>query len=154
MVFTSIGGLIGLALLLGGIAVMLAYAFGREDDGYFNSDRKQRHSSTHAITTEEIDLGEADWTPDQILGDVQIQVESGRAVFVGLGPDEDVDRYLADAVHDELTGFDGDDPEFSLHPAQRRRRHRSSRTSAPPGPRAPASRPSPGTPSSVVGPRW
>ena len=57
MVFASIGGLIGLALLVGGIAVLAAYAFGRDDDGYFNSDRKQLHSATYAITTEDIDLG-------------------------------------------------------------------------------------------------
>src|SRR5512134_2307696 len=70
MVFASIGGLIGLALLIGGIAVMAAYAFGRDDDGYFNSDRKQLDSATFAITSEEIDLGadEADWAPDEILG--------------------------------------------------------------------------------------
>ena len=33
MVFASIGGLIGLALLVGGIAVLVAYAFDRDDDG-------------------------------------------------------------------------------------------------------------------------
>jgi hypothetical protein len=57
MVFASIGGLIGLALLLGGIAMLAAYAFGRDDDGYFTSDREQLRSATYAITTEDIDLG-------------------------------------------------------------------------------------------------
>jgi hypothetical protein len=118
LIFTSIGGLIGLALLLGGIAVMLAYAFGRDDDGYFNSDRKQLQSPAFAVTSEEIDLGEADWAPDEILGDVRIQVDSERPVFVGIGADEDVDAYLRDVSHDELTGFDGDDPEFSPHPGR------------------------------------
>ena len=51
LVFTSIAGLIGLALLLGGIAVLAAYAFGRDDDGYFNTDRKPLRSATFAITT-------------------------------------------------------------------------------------------------------
>src|SRR3954454_5556284 len=69
MVFASIGGLIGLALLVGGIAVLAAYAFDR-DEGYFNSDRKQLESNAYAITTEEIDLGadEFDWAPRGILG--------------------------------------------------------------------------------------
>ena len=58
MVFASIGGLIGLALLVGGIAVIAAYAFGRDDDGYFNSDRHRLESATYAITTEDIDLGQ------------------------------------------------------------------------------------------------
>jgi hypothetical protein len=117
IVFASIGGLIGLALLIGGIAVLAAYAFGRDDDGYFNSDRQQLQSATYAITTEDIDLGadEVDWVPDKILGKIRIQVDSEKPVFVGIGSDEDVDRYLGDVAHDELIGFDGDDPEFNPH---------------------------------------
>jgi hypothetical protein len=117
MVFASIGGLIGLALLVGGIAILAAYAFGRDDDGYFNSDRKQIDSATYAITTEDIDLGadEVDWAPDGILGKVRVQVEGDKPVFVGIGPDADVDRYLGSVAHDELIDFDGDDPELVLH---------------------------------------
>jgi hypothetical protein len=116
MVFASIGGLIGLALLLGGIAVLAAYAFGR-DDGYFNSDRKPLRSATYAITTENIDLGanEFDWAPDKILGNVRIQVQADRPVFVGIGSDAKVDRYLGNVVHDELVDFHGGHSEFDLH---------------------------------------
>jgi hypothetical protein len=114
MVFASIGGLIGLALLLGGIAVLAAYAFGRDDDGYFTSDREPLNSATYAITTEDIDLGvdEADWAPDEILGNVRVQVEGEKPVFVGIGSDEDVDRYLGDVARDELIGFHDGDPEL------------------------------------------
>ena len=116
MVFASIGGLIGLALLVGGIAVLAAYAFGR-DDGYFNSDRKPLDSATYAITTEDIDLGadEVDWAPDKILGKIRVQVEGDKPVFVGIGSDADVDRYLGDVAHDELIDFHGGDSEFDLH---------------------------------------
>src|SRR5215204_6340466 len=117
MVFASIGGLIGLALLVGGIAVLVAYALARDDDGYFNSDRRQLESASYAITTEDIDLGvdEVDWAPDEVLGDVRLQVEARGPVFVGIGPDEDVDRYLGDVAHDALIDFHGDDPDFDLH---------------------------------------
>jgi hypothetical protein len=117
IVFASLGGLIGLALLIGGIAVLAGYAFGRDDDGYFTSDRHRLESATYAITTEDIDLGvdEADWAPDKILGNVRIQVNGEKPVFVGIGSDDDVDRYLGDVAHDELTGFDGGDPEFDAH---------------------------------------
>jgi hypothetical protein len=115
-VFAGIGGLIGLVLLVAGLAVLAAYAFGRDDDGYFNSDRKQLESATYAITTQDIDLGvdEVDWVPDEILGNVRIQVDSEKAVFVGIGRDDDVDRYLGDVAHDELIDFDRDIPAFDL----------------------------------------
>ena len=117
IVFTSIGGLIGLGLLVGGIAVLAAYAFGRDDDGYFNSDRHRLESATYAITTEDIDLGadEFDWAPDGVLGNVRVQVDGEKPHFVGIGRDRDVDRYLGDVAHDELTDFEGDDPQLDLH---------------------------------------
>lgn len=120
MIFTSIGGLIGLALLLGGIAVLAAYAFGRDDDGYFTSDRKQIDSGSFAVTTEDIDLGvdEADWAPDRVLGNVRLQVEGEGPVFVGIGVDDDVDRYLGGVAHEELIDFHGDEAE--LDPRQGR----------------------------------
>jgi hypothetical protein len=116
MVFASIGGLIGLALLVGGIAVLAAYLFDR-DDGYFSSDRRQLESATYAITSEDIDLriDEIDWAPDEILGDVRVRVEGQEPVFVGIGRDSDVDRYLGDVARDELVDFDGDEPEFERH---------------------------------------
>jgi hypothetical protein len=117
MVFASIGALIGLTLLAVGIAVMAAYAFGRDDDGYFNSDRHQLRSATYAIITEDIDLGvdEIDWAPDEVLGNIRVRVVGEQPLFVGIGRDGDVDRYLGAVAHDELIGFDGDDPELDRH---------------------------------------
>jgi hypothetical protein len=123
MVFASIGGLIGLALLIGGIAVMAAYAFGRDDDGYFTTDRQRLESATFAISTEDIDLGadEVDWAPDGALGNVRVRVEGTKPVFVGIGRDSDVTRYLRAVAHDELIDFDGDTPQFDLHAGTRPR---------------------------------
>jgi hypothetical protein len=116
MVFASIGGLIGLALLLGGIAVVIAYAFERDDDGYWNTDRHRLESATYAITTQNIDLGAdaIDWAPKGVLGKVRIQVDSRRPVFVGIGPDNRVDQYLGSVSHDQLVDFSGH-PQFELH---------------------------------------
>ena len=117
MVFASIGGLIALALLVGGITVLATYAFGRDDQGYFTTDRQQLQSGAYAITTEDIDLGvdEVGWAPDNLLGNLRVQVDGEKPVFVGIGSDEDVDRYLREVAHDKLIGFDGDDPEFDQH---------------------------------------
>ncbi len=123
VVFASVGGLIGLALLIGGIAVMAAYAFERDDDGYFSTDQHRLESATHAISTEDIDLGEEaiDWAPDEILGDLRIQIEAERPVFVGIGPDAAVDGYLNGVAYDELVDFDDDTPEFEFHDGGRAR---------------------------------
>jgi hypothetical protein len=117
MVFASIGGLIALALLVGGITVLATYAFGRDDQGYFTTDRQQLQSGAYAITTEDIDLGvdEVGWAPDKLLGNLRVQVDGEKPLFVGVGSDDDVERYLREVAHDELIGFDGDDPELDKH---------------------------------------
>jgi hypothetical protein len=115
--FASIGGLIGLALLLGGGAAVAGHAFDRDDDGYLNSDRQRLESAAYAVTSKDIDLGvgELDWAPDGILGEVRMQVEGDSPVFVGIGRREDVQRYLGDIAHDELIEFDGEDSELHAH---------------------------------------
>ncbi len=117
-IFATVGGLIGLALLIGGIAVLAAYAFGRDDDGYFTSDRETLETTAFAIATDEIDLGvdAADWAPDEILGDVRIRAEGGAPIFIGIGSDADVGRYLGGVAHDVLTDFEGGEPQ--LEPQQ------------------------------------
>jgi hypothetical protein len=111
--FAAIGGLIGLAL----IGAAIAFFAADRDDGYFTSDRHRLESATYAIATEEIDLGvdEVAWAPDGLLADARVRIDGDKAVFVGIGRDSDVDRYLADVAHDELIGFDGDDAELDRH---------------------------------------
>lgn len=112
LVFAGVGGLVGLVLLAGGIAVLVGYA--DRDDGYFTSDRQGLESATYAIASESIDLGadEIDWAPTGILGEVRVRVEGDEPVFVGIGRDRDVDRYLGDVASDELIGFDGNEAEL------------------------------------------
>ena len=143
MVFASIGGLIGLALLVGGIAVLAAYGFARDDDGYFTSDREQLESATYAITSEEIDLGADadDWAPEGLLGEVRIRVESAKPVFIGIGPDVDVARYLGRVAYDQLTDFDDGDAQFDLHQGGKPRTPQGNRISGSPRPKAAVSRP-------------
>jgi hypothetical protein len=83
--FATVAGLLGLALMLGGGAAIAGHAFERDDGGYVNSDRQKLESTAYAITSDDIDLGvgELDWAPDGILGEVRVQVASDSPVFVG-----------------------------------------------------------------------
>lgn len=106
VVLGSIVSLIGLALALGGVALVLAHAFARDSDGYYGTDTERLATSTYAITVEDIDLGSrvADVIPKDVLGRVRIRVQrsGGRPVFVGIGPDREVDAYLRGVAHAEV----------------------------------------------------
>jgi hypothetical protein len=117
IVLGAISGLIGLALVAGGLALLMFDVAGQDDDGYFTSPSYPLSTDGYAITSEDIDLRvEADpagWVPD--FGDLQARVSvvpegPSDEVFVGIGPKEDVDRYLGGVGHDVITRL-GDDPD-------------------------------------------
>jgi hypothetical protein len=129
MVFSSIAALIGLGLLLGGLALIGLHAFARDDDGYYASGKEELRSPAYAITTDEIDLGAdvAEDVPDDLLGTVRVRAQGldGGPIFLGIGPSTDVQRYLAGVGHSELVDFRRGDPVFA--------QVRGRRTPRPPG---------------------
>ena len=110
VVFGSLGALLGLALLLAGLALVLAHAFARDDDGYYTSDSERLATAAYAITVEDIDLGSdpVDFVPKDVLGRVRIRAErpGGGPVFVGIGPEREVNAYLRGVAHAEVDDFD------------------------------------------------
>lgn len=122
VIFTSIAGLIGLALLLGGLGLIAAHAFARDGDGFFTTGTERLQSPSYAITTEQIDLGAdpADWAPEDLLGTVRVRVESTseRPVFLGIAREIDVNRYLLGVGHAELTDFTDGRPQYDAHPGR------------------------------------
>ncbi|MDH3753809.1 MAG: DUF4389 domain-containing protein [Acidimicrobiia bacterium] len=108
----------GLGMLLGGGALTLAYAFGR-DDGYFEASLDRLQSPTVAITAEDLDLaadpGDPDWLLDALDVDIRLQVTpvgDDDELFIGIGPEDDVDTYLAGVAHDEIDEIDGRSPDY------------------------------------------
>jgi hypothetical protein len=116
-----IAGIVAFGLLAGGCALVAVDQTQRDDDGFLMSPSTEFTTPTYAIVSEnaDIDTGEADWAlnGDQIigsfLGTVRIRSESDRAVFVGIGPTAEVDRFLEGIEHDVVTELDDDDPQYS-----------------------------------------
>jgi len=116
LVLGSIFGLIGLAGVVGGGALVWAATTQRDSDGYFTTDTERFSVGSSAITSEDVDLqlGE-DALRDVDLGDflkVRIRVRpagEGDELFVGIARSRDVAAYLEGVEHDRATELD-DDP--------------------------------------------
>ena len=109
----SVLALLGLGLFAGGSALSWAYATQRDGDGYFTTPTHRFGSGSRAISSEQLDLhtdaGPSAWDPfSNDFAKVRLRVTSraGGNVFVGIGPEADVDRFLAGVAHDEIDRID------------------------------------------------
>jgi hypothetical protein len=121
MVFTSIGALIGVTLLLCGLGLVALHAFARDDDDFYTTDREQLRSSGYAITTDELNLDFVEDLPDDVLGTLRVNAEGigARPLFIGIGPSAEVQRYLGRVAHSEITDFTHGDPVYTQIPGGR-----------------------------------
>ena len=110
----SVLGFLALLLLAGAIAL-----FSIDDertDGYFTTASHTYSTPTRALTTESLDVGVDADAPDWLLssdtfGHVRIDPRStgsDKPVFVGIAPTRDVNAYLDQVQHDEITDMDLD----------------------------------------------
>jgi len=108
VVFGSLAALIGVALALGGAALMIGHLTQRDADGYLTSPHDRVAAGGYAVSAEGIDLANLDdfgrWLADHGLGRVRIRAtnSTGTPLFVGIGRETRVDRYLAGVAHSEL----------------------------------------------------
>ncbi|WP_242532766.1 DUF4389 domain-containing protein [Nocardioides sp. S5] len=99
-------GFLGVAATLGVLQGTL-----RDDDGFVMSGREELSTASYAIVSESLETQLADGAevvPDRLLGDTRLTVEpSGAgAVFVGIGPTDEVEAYLAEVAHAVVVDFD------------------------------------------------
>ena len=123
LVVGSLISLIGFGLLAAGASVGWATATQRDDAGFFTTTDERFSSDSYAITSDKIDLGDPgpdDWWADRDLATVRITADntSSGALFIGIGPDTDIEEYLAGVPHDEVTNVD-----FQPFSAEYRREH-------------------------------
>ena len=110
LVISAVLALIGAGLTLGGGALVWAHATERDADGYYSSAPDLFSTPSYALTGT-IDGGDG---PDgrgvfqRPLATIRVIVESpaDRALFVGIAPEPDVDRWLAGVAHEEVTRVD------------------------------------------------
>ena len=99
--------MLGVGLLFGGIAASWVNAF-QHDGGYLTSPRERFAVNSSAIVSARADGIRGDSYPGPLpfdVGSIRITAESanpGKDVFVGIGPRQDVDRYLSGASYSEL----------------------------------------------------
>ena len=98
VVLTAAGG----ALAAGGVVLG---AFGGTD-GTLSTGTKHHETTANAVVSDEGDLG---GSTNLAFGDPTLKVsvsDSDQPVFVGIGPTEDVDRFLAGATVQTVSDFD------------------------------------------------
>ena len=106
-------GLVSLAVLAGGGVATWATNSQRDAAGYLTSGTHTFSTSTHAITSDGIDLGTStDWvTPSKVLGTVRIRataVNPSQQIFIGVAPQSQVQSYLAGVDHVVITDWVND----------------------------------------------
>lgn len=89
----------GLGLAGGGGVLAVGDQVARDADGFLMSPQERLGADGYAVVSEEsrIDTGGTlTWLPEDVIGDVRLAAESTDGpVFVGIGPTEDVQAYLA-----------------------------------------------------------
>ncbi len=101
--------LISAAVVVGGGALVWAYSTQRDSQGFFTTATERFETTSPAITSERIDLGThpgSVGTSQDLGGRITVRLRAqsttGRAVFVGIARQQDVDHYLAGVAHAEL----------------------------------------------------
>jgi len=114
LVLGSIAALVAFVLLVVGGAGVVLDRTQRDADGFLMSPTESFTTAAYAISSEsaDVDLDGPDWATEDLLGTVRIRSESERPVFVGIGRDSDVARYL-DRVERSVVTEIGRDPSYS-----------------------------------------
>jgi hypothetical protein len=106
IIIGSLFALISIGVLVGGGALLWAHTTQRDADGFLVGPRYGLVTDTNALISGNVDLGArpGDWFPSG-LADVRLVVTPGvgEEIFVGIGPSDDVDGYLAGVALDEVT---------------------------------------------------
>ena len=108
VVLGSLVCLVGVAISVVGTGLLVVNSVARDDNGTISSDARTYRTQTPALVESDLALpvkGPAWFYGPEQLGRVTITVSSveGRAVFLGIGPSDEVRTWLGRTAHDEIT---------------------------------------------------
>lgn len=105
VVLGSLAALVGAALLAGGVAAVVVDQTQRDDEGFLMSPTETFSSEGYAVVSEtaDVDVEGAEWVLDTFLGEVKVESEAIRPVFVGIARTSDVDAYLGGVERSVVT---------------------------------------------------
>src|SRR5690349_22114842 len=109
IVFGAIALVLALALLVGGGYGL--WALGQRDgDGFYTAGPERLATPSRALVTDDLDISSdtPSWVFDDAFATVRIRAASPKPVFVGIGPTDAVNRYLAGARHAEISDVEVD----------------------------------------------
>jgi len=111
LVGSGLTGLLALLVLAAGIALLAIHATKRDHDGFYGSDTTTLTTSTAGFATEALDVDSdaPSWlVRDGRLATIRVTATglAHKPVFVGIGPQAQVDAYLRGVGHEEVTDFE------------------------------------------------
>lgn len=112
IILGSLGALVAMAPFVAGVGLVWAHAVERDADGFFTSRAERIATDTYALTHEGVELRQTpDWIVER-LGTLRLRATDaeGEALFVGIGSQGDVDRYLRGVAHAEVVELRYDPP--------------------------------------------
>jgi hypothetical protein len=113
---------VGVLIILPGLALIAAGGAGlwlnsqRDAAGFISTPTQSISSSAAAVTIEDVGVegNVARFLSANDLGQIRVRVTSrdAAAIFVGIAPQDDVDRWLTGRAYDEITDIDAGRPNY------------------------------------------
>lgn len=102
-IVAAVVAIAAIGMFAGGIGLSWVYGTQRDSAGYLTSPSYELSTPSYAIVTDNFDLASrpGDWFPTDVA-DVRIDASSDSALFVGIGPAEAVEEYLAAVAVDRI----------------------------------------------------
>jgi hypothetical protein len=108
---------IGALILIVGVTLVVIHLTQRDSDGYYTSSSERVAAPGYAITAEALHIGDLPDVVSDVVGRVRISAtsSSGQPLFVGIGPQSAVNRYLAGVARSQVTDINDGTVQYKRH---------------------------------------